>query len=111
MFFLRFITQVRFSYLDYAWLSAFLVLFMQHKFLLAFLAFFVGILFSVYIERKVHRVSQEEIDKLEKAAKDKKWQWYADQNRKIDAIKAYRVLFGSNLKEAHDVVKEYMGVH
>lgn len=111
MFFLRFITQVRFSYLDYAWLSAFFVLFMQHKFLLAFLAFFVGILFSVYIERKVHRVSQEEIDKLEKAAKDKKWQWYADQNRKIDAIKAHRLLFGSSLKESHDVVKEYMGDH
>lgn len=108
MFFLRFITQVRFSYLDYAWLSAFLVLCIQHKFLLAFLAFFVGILFSVYIERKVHRVSQEEIDRLDK---DKKWQWYADQNRKIDAIKAHRLLFGSSLKESHDVVKEYMGVH
>ena len=55
MFFLRFITQLRFSYLDYVWLSAFLVLLMQNKFLLAFLAFLVGIIFSIWIEKWIHK--------------------------------------------------------
>lgn len=114
MKFLKLITQLRFSYLDYVWLSAFLVLFTKNKFMLAFLAFIVGILFSIFVGRKVNTKTQEELAKQELAAKNlaaknKEWQRYANAGEKIKAIKMYRSLFGSTLKEAHDVVEEYMG--
>lgn len=106
MFFLRFITQWRFSYLDYLWLSAFLVLLMQHKFLLAFITLFVGALFSIYVEKKVNNMA-EKLAEMEKQNKDAIWQAEADLGRKVNAIKKHRELFGSSLKEAHDVVKAY----
>ena len=96
MFFLRFITQLRFSYLDYVWLSAFLVLSMQNKFLLAFLAFLVGIIFSIWIEKWIH--------KKEKSA----WQMAADNGYLITAIKMHRQQYGSTLKEAKDAVDAYI---
>lgn len=109
MFFLRFITQLRFSYLDYVWLSAFLVLFMQHKFLLAFIALFIGVLLSIYIERKINNMVAKKLAAMDKQNKDAEWQVEADLGRKINAIKKHRALFGSTLKEAHDVVKAYRG--
>lgn len=109
MIFLRFITQLRFSYLDYFWLSASLVLLIQHKFLLAFIAFFVGILFSVYVERKVNNMVVEELIALIKQNKDAEWQAEADSGGNVLAVKKHRELYGSSLKEAVDAVKAYRG--
>ena len=100
MFFLRFITQVRFSYLDYVWLSAFFMLFVQHRFLLAFLAFFVGVLFSAYLEKRIR-------DK-DTPSKDAVWQESAKNGFPITAIKLHRQLYGSSLKEAKDAVDAYI---
>lgn len=44
---------------------------------------------------------------FDKQARDKPWKALADMDRMVDAIKTHRQIYGSTLKEAHDVVRNY----
>lgn len=97
---LKFITMWRFSHLDVIWLLLSFHFFTNGRWLEGLLAFFVGILISIYIERWV---------KLnDTSAKDKIWQAYADAGKKVEAIKRHRALYGTSLKDALHAVDLYL---
>ena len=100
MKFLKFLMQYRFSHYDIIWLYVTFYLFLNHRFLEGLLAFFVGILSSVWIELWIKN--------NDNTTKDRFWQGAANAGLKIEAIKLHRQQYGSTLKEAKDVVDAYI---
>lgn len=96
---LKFITMWRFSHLDVIWLLLSFHFFTNGRWLEGLLAFFVGILTSVWIERWIRR--------KEKPA----WQMAADNGYPVTAIKMHMQQHGSTLREAKDAVDRYLNIN
>lgn len=96
---LKFLCKYRFSYLDLFW-SLYAFHFALNGFYITFVVVaFAGALVSVIL--------QVIIDK-KPPSRDHKWQEAADAGLKVEAIKRHRAIYGSTLKNSHDVVSDYM---
>ena len=86
----------RFSFFDSTVISSFCILLVQGRFITACVVMLVGPLVAVVVEQAIS-----------KRAIDKKWKAFSNNGQQLMAIKVYRHLYGSTLKQAYDAVSEY----
>lgn len=86
----------RFSFFDSMVISSFCILLVQGRFITACVVMLVGPLVAVVVEQAIG-----------KRAMDKKWKAFSDSGQQLMAIKVYRHLYGSSLKQACDAVNKY----
>lgn len=103
---LDYLTRLRLSFLDCVWMSSFVALVMQGRFIFAFTVCILGAFISV-MAQKINRNNQLAEYAIAQAKRDRQWQELADRHMKIEAIKKHREIYGSDLVTAKDAVDKY----
>jgi ABC-type multidrug transport system fused ATPase/permease subunit len=97
---MEFLIKHRFSYIDLLCMSIISSLLGAGYYLLSALILLIAVPIVVLIE---HYFGEE----AKKKELDKQWQNHVHAQRLVEALRTHRTIYGSSLKEAHDIVRKY----